>query len=158
MITKNHQYRLQGLDIVIPMDCHAYLKKARAKLGGDFAMKPNTFTTGHYTFLPGDANGFDNVKIFYLIIDCGFYVHLSNFSMGPDSGPFTKALIKIQLIGNTTLMLSRLDFVIARMGISRKLVGGYTDADFQRRHRVMVKEYQDFLQTSPGENNIRFDH
>jgi hypothetical protein len=78
--------------------------------------------------------------------------------MGPDSGPFTKALIEIQLIGNTTLMLSQLDFVIARMGISRKLVDGYTDADFQRRHRVMVKEYQDFLEASARENNIQFDH
>ena len=140
------------------MDCRAYLKKARAKLEGEFATKPNTFTTGHYTFLSGDANGFDNVKIFYPIIDCSFYVHPSNFPMGPDSGPFTKALIKIQLVGSTTLMLSQLDFVIARMGISRKLVDGHTDADFQRRHRVMVKEYQDFLQTSARENNIRFDH
>ncbi|KAL1795964.1 hypothetical protein ACET3X_006188 [Alternaria dauci] len=146
--------------------CHSDIKgsfqanfiKSKAYLGGAFPTKPTTFTTGHYTFVPGEANGFDNVRITYPLIDCGFHVHPRNFPMGPDSGPFTKALIQVQLAGNTTLMLSELDTFIAAMGISRELEDGYTDAGFQARHRVMVKEYKAFLQKNAGKKNIRFDH
>ncbi|KAG9195171.1 hypothetical protein G6011_00291 [Alternaria panax] len=153
----NLQYRLEGLTIVIPVDCRSHLKKAKTKLGGPFATKPTTFTTGHYTFVPGGANGFDDARTSYPLMDCGFFVLPSNFPMDIDSGPFTKALIQVQLAGNTRLMLSELDTFIATMGISRNLKDGYTDAGFQTRHRAIVKDYQSILSTKAGKNKIRFD-
>jgi hypothetical protein len=140
------------------MDIRTLVKKAKKAIGEDaFKTNPNTYKTDHYTFVPGKANGFDDVKTAYPLLDCGFAIHPTDYPMGPDCGPFTKALIHARLTSNTRLLLSELDTYLESMGISRDLEGGYTDADFLRRHEVMVRDYQKILMKSAEENNIRWD-
>ncbi len=140
------------------MDGRNWVKKVSGKNAGAAPSRPAMYTTSHYTFTPGGKpNEFDGTKIPYPVIDCAAHVRPCDFPSGPDSGAFTKALIRVQLTKNTTLMLSDLDTYIAKVGIERELEDGYSDVDFKNRHVIMAEEYKEILKKQVLEEGFNWE-
>lgn len=139
--------------IVMPRQVRAQIKHAVKVYGKTDAAGPcMTFTTRHYTFACAQED-----KIPYPLINCGDGIHPSDFPQGADAGPFTKALIKAQVMAHNEVTVQELDTYLALVGIDRGLEQGYSDQDFYQRHVDSVRKYQQELRVEADTKGYKWE-
>jgi hypothetical protein len=127
----------------------SYIKSSRRDLGPDRETGPcTTYTVTHYAHQPNIGQNpkdpgkkYEQGKLSYPLIDCGFGVDVSRFPIGLDRGPFTKALWNAILRGHNEVLVEALDGYLEHEGIGRELEVGYSDEEWVERSRRSVDEY-----------------
>jgi hypothetical protein len=111
------QRDLQVPEILTQAQISSCIKASRRDLGLDRESGPcNTYTVTHYPHQPNSGQNpkdpgkkYDQGKLSYPLIDCGFGVNVSRFPTGVDRGPFTNALWNANLRGHNEVLVEDLD-------------------------------------------------